>query len=91
MFDQCYDGRNKVLPYRLMDKYPPSLIGVNDTVLVEVRIARWKCHEDGKMAFKGEWDRYRVGLELGAVTLLFVGPDEPHTDLLATDDEDFAF
>ena len=71
-----------------MEKYPPSLLGVNDTVLVEVRISRWKCQPNGKMAFKGDWDRYRVGLELGAVTLLFVGPDAPPPNLLADDDED---
>ena len=91
MFDACYDGRAKVLPYRTMQKYVPSLLGVNNTVLVEVRVAQWKCHADGKMAFKGEWDRYRVGLELGAVTLLFVGPDAPPPDLLADDDDEFAF
>lgn len=75
-----------------MEKYLASSIGVNDLVIVEARLTRWKCDEKGNTAYRGTWDRYRVGFELGAVSLLFVGPETAPPDLLDdVDEEDDAF
>lgn len=84
IFTACYDATKTFTAYGAMEKYTASLIGVNDLVVVEVRLTKWKCDGKGKARYKGDWEQYRVGLELGAVSLLHRGPDTPPPDFLDT-------
>ena len=70
--------------------WPIEKIGANDLVIMEVRIRRWKCDNTGKSRYTKEWEPYRVGLELCAISMLAVGPDEERDDDLAnTVEEEF--
>lgn len=72
-FNNCFDARRTLRPYRVMDKWSPQNIDENDLIVMEVRIDRWKCDSVGNVQRYGTWNNYRVGLELLAVSLLLKG------------------
>ncbi|KAH9829286.1 uncharacterized protein C8Q71DRAFT_728158 [Rhodofomes roseus] len=82
-FNDFYDATASFKTYSSMEKWPTSSVGANDVVLLEVHLTRWMCEEDGKGKYKGEWKDskfHRVGFELCAASMLFIGPDEPVPD-----------
>lgn len=73
-----------------MAVWPIEKIGSNDLVIMEVRVRRWKCDTSGKSRYTKEWEPYRVGLELSAISMLAVGPDEDNEDHVGNDvEQDF--
>ena len=79
-------------PYNLMTKCDTCNIGVNDLVLVDARLTRWQCEEDGTTKYYGNWTNWRLGLELCAVSLWFQGPDEETAEITeAAAHSDFEF
>ncbi|EPS97376.1 hypothetical protein FOMPIDRAFT_1052358 [Fomitopsis schrenkii] len=70
-FDDCYDTTKIVRPYTLLSKWPAHAVGVNDLVLLEVRVNRWQCDDKGRTLYDGDWKSFRVGLELLVVSVMF--------------------
>ena len=45
-----------------------------DVVMIEVHVLRSQCDEDGNIVTDGNWDRYRVHLELQTVCMIWRNP-----------------
>lgn len=54
-----------------MHHWPVQHIAHYDLVLIEVHILRSQCDEDGNVVANGEWDTYRVHLELQSVCMIW--------------------
>ncbi|TFY60993.1 hypothetical protein EVJ58_g4792 [Rhodofomes roseus] len=58
-FNDCYDATQTLKPYASMSAWPTPEVGVNDLLMMEVRVTRWKCNAEGNAAYKTGWERYR--------------------------------
>ncbi|KAH9925075.1 hypothetical protein B0H21DRAFT_712407 [Amylocystis lapponica] len=74
-FTKCYDARTQFRTKTAMDKWPVSMIGFNDLVLLECYMTRYRVDNDGNIVYKGAWANYRTAYELQALSLLAIGPD----------------
>ena len=69
-----FDAQELLQAKQNMKRVSIDSLKVNDLVLIEAQVQRYKVDAEGRSDRKGDWSRFKTAFQMEAISLLQVGP-----------------